>query len=95
MWGNAIVAGLKRLWQSGFPAYTQNLHPTSEAVCPIAVTMRRMQLRGETQQQAFQRLQILRAQIAVTNKFNPRRADLESQARQAVRVIFSEGRKHG
>lgn len=50
-----------------------------------------MQLRAETGQQAFQRLQSLRAQIATTNKFNPRRADLESQARQAVRVIFSEG----
>ncbi len=95
MWGNAIVAAWKRLWQSGFPAYTQNLHPTSEAVCPTAVTMRRMQLRAETPQQAFQRLQSLRAQIKATNKFNPRRADLESQARQAVKVIFSKGRKHG
>lgn len=56
--------------------------------------MKPMRLRAETPQQAFQRLQSLRAQIATTNKFNPRRADLESQARQAVRVIFSEGRKH-
>lgn len=52
-------------------------------------------LRAETGQQAFQRLQSLRSQIVVINKFNPRRADLESQARQAVKVIFSEGRKHG
>lgn len=91
MWGNAIVAAWKRLWQSDCPVSTPNSPQTSAVACPTAVTMRRMQLRGETQQQAFQRLQSLRAQIAVTNKFNPRRADLESQARQAVRVIFSEG----
>ena len=95
MWANAIVAGLKRLWQSDYRASTQNLHQTSVAGCPIAVTMRRMQLRAETGQQAFQRLQSLRAQIKATNKFNPRRADLESQARQAVKVIFSKGHKHG
>lgn len=95
MWGNAIVAGLKRLWQSDCPVSTPNSPQTSAVACPTAVTMRRMQLRAETQQQAFQRLQSLRAQIAVTNKFNPRRADLESQARQAVKVIFFEGRKHG
>ena len=91
MWGNAIVAAWKRLWQSDYLASTPNSPQTSAVACPTAVTMRRMQLRGETQQQAFQRLQSLRAQIAVTNKFNPRRADLESQARMAVRVIFSEG----
>ena len=95
MWGNAIVAGWKRLWQSDCPASTPNLPQTSAEGCGFALHMRRMQLRAETQQQAFQRLQSLRAQIAVTNKFNPRRADLESQARQAVKVIFSEGRKHG
>jgi hypothetical protein len=93
MWANAIAAAWKRLWQSGFPAYTQNLHPTSEAVCPIAVTMRRMQLRAETPQQAFQRLQSLQSQIVTMHKNNPARAMLESQARQAVKVIFSEGRK--
>lgn len=93
MWGNAIVAGLKRLWQSDCPAFTPNSPQTSGVACGFALHTRLMQLRAETQQQAFQRLQSLRAQIAVTNKFNPRRADLESQARQAVRVIFSEGRK--
>lgn len=93
MWGNAIVAGLKRLWQSDCRVSTPNLPQTSAAGCGFALHTRRMQLRDETQQQAFQRLQSLRAQIAVTNKFNPRRADLESQARQAVKVIFSEGVK--
>ena len=91
MWANAIVAAWKRLWQSDCRVFTPNSHQTSAGGCPIAVTMRRMQLRAETGQQAFQRLQSLRAQIATTNKFNPRRADLESQARQAVKVIFSEG----
>ena len=52
-----------------------------------------MQLRAETPQQAFQRLQNLRSQIVTTHKNNPLRADLESQARQAVKVIFSEVRK--
>jgi hypothetical protein len=93
MWANAIVAAWKRLWQSDFPVSTPNSTKTSAVACGSALHMRRMQLRGETQQQAFQRLQRLRAQIAVTNKFNPRRGDLESQARQAVRVIFSEGVK--
>lgn len=93
MWANAIVAAWKRLWQSGLPAYTQNLHPTSGAGCPIAVSMKPMQLRAETPQQAFQRLQNLRSQIVTTHKNNPLRADLESQARQAVKVIFSEVRK--
>lgn len=91
MWGNAIVAGLKRLWQSGYRVSTPNSPQTSAVACGFALHTRRMQLRAETQQQAFHRLQILRSQIAVTNKFNPRRADLESQARQAVKVIFSEG----
>lgn len=90
MWGNAIVAGLKRLWQSDYLGFTPNSPQTSAAGYGSALHTRRMQLRAETQQQAFQRLQSLRAQIAVTNKFNPRRADLESQARQAVKVIFSE-----
>lgn len=93
MWGNAIVAGLKRLWQSGCRGFIPNSPQTSGVACGFALHMRRMQLRAETQQQAFQRLQSLRSQIATTNKFNPRRADLESQARQAVRAIFSEGRK--
>ena len=91
MWGNAIAAAWKRLWQSDCQDFTPNSPKTSAVACPTAVTTRRTQLRAETQQQAFQRLQSLRAQIAVTNKFNPRRADLESQARQAVKVIFSEG----
>jgi hypothetical protein len=52
-----------------------------------------MQLRAEMQQQAFQRLQSLRAQIAATHKNNPARAMLESQARQAVKAIFSDGVK--
>lgn len=95
MWGNAIVAGLKRLWQSDCLVSIPNSPQTSAGACPTAVTMRRMQLRAETPQQAFQRLQSLRAQIKATNKFNPRRADLESQARQAVKVIFSKGHKHG
>jgi len=95
MWGNAIVAGLKRLWQSDCQASTPNSHQISEVGCGSALHTRRMQLRAETQQQAFQRLQSLRAQIKATNKFNHRRADLESQARQAVKVIFSEGHKHG
>ena len=92
MWANAIAAAWKRLWQSDCQVSTQNLHPTSEAVCPIAVSMRRMQLRAETPQQAFQRLQSIRVQIVATHKNNPRRADLESQARQAVKVIFSDGK---
>jgi len=91
MWGNAIVAAWKRLWQSDSQVSTPSSPQTSAAGCGSALHTRRMQSRAETQQQAFQRLQSLRAQIAVTNKFNPRRADLESQARQAVRVIFSEG----
>ena len=95
MWGNAIAAAWKRLWQSGFPAYTQNSRQTSAAGCGFAVTTRLMQLRAETPQQAFQRLQVLRAQIVATHKNNPARAMLESQARQAVRVVFSDGRKHG
>ena len=93
MWGNAIVAGLKRLWQSDCRGYTLSSPQKSAAVYGSALHTRRMQLRAETQQQAFQRLQSLRAQIAVINKFNPRRADLESQARQAVKVIFSDGVK--
>lgn len=93
MWANAIAAAWKRLWQSDCQASTPNSHQTSAVACPTAVTMRRMQLRAEMGQQAFQRLQSLRAQIATTNKFNPRRADLESQARQAVKVIFSDGVK--
>ena len=91
MWGNAIVAAWKRLWQSDCLVSTPSSPQTSAVACPTAVTMRRMQLRAETQQQAFQRLQRLRSQISETNKFNPRRADLESQARQAVNVIFFEG----
>lgn len=93
MWGNAIAAAWKRLWQSGFPASTQNSHQTSAAGCPIAVTMRRMQLRAETPQQAFQRLQSLRSQIVTMHKNNPACAILESQARQAVKAIFSEGKR--
>ena len=93
MWGNAIVAGLKRLWQSDCQVSTQNSHQTSAAGCHIAETMKPMQLRAETPQQAFQRLQNLRSQIVTTHKNNPARAMLESQARQAVKVIFSEVRK--
>ena len=93
MWANAIAAGLKRLWQSDCLVSIPNSPQTSEAGCPTAVTMRRMQLRAETGQQAFQRLQSLRAQIVTTHKNNPLRADLESQARQAVKVIFFEGKR--
>jgi len=94
IWGNAIVAAWKRLWQSDCRGFTPNSRQTSAVACPTAVTMSQMQLRAETGQQAFQRLQSLRSQIVTTNKFNPRRADLESQARQAVKVIFSEGVKN-
>ena len=95
MWGNAIAAGLKRLWQSDCLVSIPNSPQTSAGACPIAVTMRRMQLRAETPQQAFQRLQSLRSQIVTLHKNNPARAMLESQARQAVKVIFSKGHKHG
>ena len=94
MWANAIAAAWKRLWQSGFPDHIANSRRTNAVACPTAVTMRRMQLRAETPQQAFQRLQSLRSQIVTTHKNNPRRADLESQARQAVKVIFSEGKNN-
>lgn len=93
MWANAIAAGLKRLWQSDCQVSTQNSRQTSAAGCGFAATMKPRQLRAETPQQAFHRLQSLRSQIVTTHKNNPRRADLESQARQAVKVIFSEGCK--
>ena len=93
MWRNAISAAWKRLWPSDFLDFSADLRLKSEAVYGSALHTRRMQLRAETPQQAFQRLQSLRGRIKATNKFDPRRADLESQARQAVKVIFSDGVK--
>lgn len=89
MWGNAIVAAWKRLWQSDCLVSTPRSPQTSAVACPTAVTMRRMQLRAESGR--LERLQSLRAQIVATHKNDPTRAKLESMARAAVNSILSEG----